>query len=104
WMPAVDGVMNMTLRQMMLDFIDGRIAAPLFGRQVERMVEDTGIEPLLKSWVILDNHDTSRIASMVPDVEKRRLLQVLFFTLPGSPCIYYGAELGMEGVGDPGSR
>jgi glycosidase len=104
WMPAVDGVMNMTLRQMMLDFIDGRIDPPLFGRQVERMVSDTGIEPLLKSWVILDNHDTSRIASMVPDEPKRRLLQALFFTLPGSPCIYYGAELGMEGVGDPGSR
>jgi glycosidase len=104
WTPALDGVMNMTMRQLLLDFANGNLDGALLGRQIERMVEDMGIEPMLKSWVILDNHDTSRIASMIPDSDQRRLLQTLFFTLPGSPCVYYGAEVGMEGVGDPGSR
>jgi glycosidase len=104
WTPALDGVMNMTLRQLLLDFANGNLDGALLGRQIERMVDDMGIEPMLKSWVILDNHDTSRIASMIPDSDQRRLLQALFFTLPGSPCVYYGAEVGMEGVGDPGSR
>jgi glycosidase len=29
---------------------------------------------------------------------------VLQFTLPGSPNLYYGSEVGMAGAGDPGSR
>lgn len=32
------------------------------------------------------------------------MAQVLQFTLPGSPCIYYGVELGMNGGNDPEQR
>ena len=32
------------------------------------------------------------------------MAQVLQFTLPGSPCVYYGVELGMEGGRDPEQR
>jgi glycosidase len=34
----------------------------------------------------------------------RRLVQVLQFTLPGSPNIYYGSEVGMTGGSDPENR
>jgi cyclomaltodextrinase len=32
------------------------------------------------------------------------MVQVLQFTLPGAPNIYYGAEVGMTGGGDPENR
>jgi hypothetical protein len=33
----------------------------------ERMVRDAGIEPMLKSWMVIDNHDIPRIANQFPD-------------------------------------
>jgi hypothetical protein len=38
---------------------------------VTRMVEETGIEHMLKSWIYLDNHDTPRLATTVPDLSAR---------------------------------
>ena len=52
----------------------------------------------------LDNHDTPRLATAVPDPAARRLAQVLQFTLPGSPNLYYGSELDMAGGEDPEMR
>jgi glycosidase len=68
------------------------------------MIADAGIEPILRAWIILDNHDTRRLRTMLPDETQRRMAQVLQFTLPGAPCIYYGVELGMTGGDDPEMR
>ena len=59
---------------------------------------------LLKSWVLLDNHDTKRLKNMFPEPWQQEMAQVLQFTLPGSPNLYYGVELGMEGGDDPLNR
>jgi glycosidase len=59
---------------------------------------------MLKSWIYLDNHDTPRLATTVPDERARHLAQVLQFTLPGSPNLYYGSELDMPGGDDPEMR
>ena len=69
-----------------------------------QMVSDTGIDESLKSWLILDNHDTDRLKEMFPETASRRIAEVLQYTLPGAPVVYYGREVGMEGAGDPGSR
>jgi glycosidase len=71
---------------------------------VDRMFRDADYEHLLKSWVLLDNHDSPRLATSVPEAKARRLAQVLQFTLPGSPNLYYGTEVGMEGGEDPAMR
>ena len=71
---------------------------------IDRLIADAGIEPMLKSWLMIDNHDTQRIATELPVQDQRRLAQVLQFTLPGSPNLYYGTELGMTGGGDPEMR
>jgi len=68
------------------------------------MINDYGIEASLRSWLVLDNHDTPRLRRMLPDKSTRRLAQVLQFTLPGAPVIYYGTEIGMDGGGDPENR
>jgi cyclomaltodextrinase / maltogenic alpha-amylase / neopullulanase len=104
WFPAVDGVMNFTLREIVLRLADGQLQPAHALRMLERMVADSGLENLLKSWLMLDNHDTPRIATVLPHEPSRRLAQVLQFTLPGAPNLYYGSEVGMTGGGDPEMR
>jgi glycosidase len=104
WLQSIDAVMNFSLRHIVLDMIAGVIAPARAGRMVDRLVYDAGIEPMLKSWMLLDNHDIPRIASQIPKVSQRRLAQALQFTLPGAPNIYYGSEVGMIGGGDPENR
>lgn len=44
-----------------------------------------------------DNHDVSRIASILTDRRRLPLVWTLLLTQPGIPVIYYGSEWGMEG-------
>lgn len=104
WFPAVDGVMHFTLRGMLLRIANRIWDAPTAQRMIERLIRDADYEHILKSWVYLDNHDTGRLATLVPDEKMRRLLQVLQFTLPGSPNLYYGSEVAMTGGDDPEMR
>lgn len=104
WVQSVDAVMHFTLRRLIIRLANGELDAPTFGRMLQRMLDETGIEPMLKSWIYLDNHDTPRLATTVPDERRRRVAQVLQFTLPGSPNLYYGSEVGMEGGDDPEMR
>ncbi|MFN7723551.1 MAG: alpha-amylase family glycosyl hydrolase [Rubrivivax sp.] len=104
WMPAMDGVMNFHWRALLLGLVRGEISAANASTMIGRTVGDLGIEPLLKSWVLLDNHDVRRVHTELPDTAQRRLAQVLQFTLPGSPNLYYGAEVGMTGGDDPAQR
>ena len=104
WFPSVDAVMHFALRRLTLALANGQIDAASYGRMVTRLIEETGIEHMLKSWIYLDNHDTPRLATTVPDVRARQLAQVLQFTLPGSPNLYYGGELDMTGGDDPAMR
>ena len=104
WFPSVDAVMQFVLRGLTLRLVGGELDAPTYGRMLTRLVEETGIENMLKSWIYLDNHDTPRLATAVPDPAARRLAQVLQFTLPGSPNLYYGSELDMAGGEDPEMR
>lgn len=104
WLPSLDGVINFGLRDIVLNTVNGLIAAPTAAQMLERMVNEAGIEPTLKSWIMLDNHDNHRLATVLPNVRRRSLAQVLQFTLPGSPNLYYGSELGMKGGEDPENR
>lgn len=104
WLKSMDGVMNFHLRQIILDFVQGNISPSKAGQWIERMIRDAGIEPVLKSWTVLSNHDTPRIKALLPEPDLQKLALVLQFTLPGAPVIYYGEELGMMGGEDPANR
>ena len=55
--------------------------------------------------VLLDSHDTARLASILEgDRASLRLAALLLMVMPGAPCIYYGTEVGLEGGLDPDSR
>lgn len=104
WFPSVDGVMHFMLRHLLLRVADGRLDATTFQRMVQRVIDDTGLENMMRSWIYLDNHDTPRLATLLPDPAQRRIAQVLQFTLPGSPNLYYGSEVAMTGGDDPEQR
>jgi neopullulanase len=54
---------------------------------------------------LLGSHDTARYRTVAGgDVASYRLALLATMTLPGSPCIYYGDEIGMEGRHDPDCR
>ena len=54
-----------------------------------------------------DNHDVTRIHSILSDKEQIFPLYAILFCMPGIPCLYYGSEWGADGEkkdGDPALR
>lgn len=55
----------------------------------------------------VDNHDVSRIASVLTNEKHLPLIYAMCFGMPGIPCVYYGSEWGAKGdksEGDPALR
>ena len=55
----------------------------------------------------VDNHDVSRIATVLQEKKHLPLIYALCFGMPGIPCVYYGSEWGVPGDkanGDPSLR
>ncbi len=104
WHPSVDGVMNMHGRSILFRMLQGKVSARTAAEMWDTMIADAGMDHILKTWLVLDNHDTPRLATTFPEQWKQRMLRILQFTLPGSPCLYYGSEVGMEGGEDPEQR
>lgn len=53
---------------------------------------------------LLDSHDTNRLIDKAGDIDVFYQQLAVLFTMPGSPCIYYGTEIAMEGSYDPDCR
>lgn len=53
----------------------------------------------------LDSHDTARFLTLLHgDKEKMLIALALLMTYIGTPCLYYGSEVGLEGGLDPDNR
>ena len=55
----------------------------------------------------VDNHDVSRIASILQNPAHLPLIYAMAYGMPGIPCVYYGSEWGAKGDkhnGDPSLR
>ncbi len=66
----------------------------------KKMMEDfyTTVNPNFIDAIFLSNHDQERVmSSLGNDVNKVKLAAAIMFTLPGSPYLYYGEEIGMMG-------
>ncbi|MCL2658498.1 MAG: maltodextrin glucosidase [Betaproteobacteria bacterium] len=62
-------------------------------------------ENQLAQFNLLDSHDTARFFTLVgADSNAMKLAVTLLLTYPGTPCIYYGDEIGLEGGQDPDCR
>ena len=53
---------------------------------------------------LLDSHDTERLMNRLHNLDRFYQQLAVLFTMPGSPCIYYGTEIAMEGGHDPDCR
>lgn len=52
----------------------------------------------------VDNHDVTRIASILTNEKHLPLIYALCFGMPGIPCIYYGSEWGARGSKQEGDQ
>lgn len=55
----------------------------------------------------VDNHDVTRVASILSEERHLPLIYALAFGMPGIPCVYYGSEWGakaQKSEGDPALR
>jgi len=60
---------------------------------------------IINMFNIIDSHDTARILNICDENKELTKLVYLFqFSLPGSPSIYYGGEIGLSGKHDPDNR
>ncbi len=123
----LDGTMNYPLRNALLEFLrDGD--ATLLRRVTTTLVRHYPPEAMRHTLNNIGSHDTPRILTLLGDGdgegltndekavkrltplqrEKAKRLLIcgypLFCFLPGTPCIYYGDEAGLEGYGDPFNR
>lgn len=104
WTNVADGILNTHGGEIIFDLVTGKIGPARAARMWQKMIDDAGIEGILKSWLILDNHDRPRLVKLLPNPWQQQMTRMLQFALPGSPCIYYGSELGMTGGDDPENR
>jgi len=126
---SLDGVMNYPFRSAVIDFLLHRITAYELAK-ILLVLQQNYPKPFRMSTLnILGSHDTVRIITALGDapdrdalsvgeqakytlskeqrtLAKKRLKQavLLQFFQEGVPCIYYGDELGMEGMADPFCR
>jgi glycosidase len=99
-----DGLMNYRLRARLLDFclFDSMDAEDLAYESALLLEETGGGEMMLN---LLGSHDTPRLLTLADGDESRvALALVALFTYPGTPMLYYGDEVGLEGDDDPDCR
>ena len=122
----LDSVMNYPFRTAIINFMRGWDSGVGLKNTVMAIAENYPPQVMACCMTLLGTHDTARILTALVDdfdgsreekaarhlsrhqleVAQERLLMASFlqYTLPGSPCIYYGDEAGMEGYKDPFNR
>ncbi|MBE7026146.1 MAG: glycoside hydrolase family 13 protein [Ruminococcaceae bacterium] len=123
----LDSVMNYPLRAALLDYILCNIDAKTFNSRLYSLYENYPKEAFMASMNFLSSHDTERVLTRLANItmpltkdeqahfrldnkqkslatKRLRLAYTLLMCLPGTPCVFYGDELGTEGFGDPFCR
>lgn len=100
-----DAVMNYPLGESIKDFwIDKSLTNRDFEFTINRCytMYMQQINDVL--FNLLDSHDTKRLRTDVKNLDEYFSQLAVLFAMPGSPCIYYGTEIAMEGGHDPDNR
>lgn len=101
-----DSVYNFFGQKTILDKVGLGNNRSLFVRNFERFYDNIReVDPDFVDAPFLTNHDLDRLASTPgfsshDSLAKLKLASRILLTLPGSPFIYYGEELGMKGYRD----
>ena len=100
-----DAVMNYPLAESLKDFwIDKNLTNDDFEYMVNRCYHMYMQQVNDVLFNMLDSHDTKRLRSGAENIDVFYQQLLILFTMPGSPCIYYGTEIAMEGGHDPDCR
>ena len=100
-----DAVMHYPLQSAVRRFFeDESLPARAFGWQAGRCLAAYAPQVSAAQFTLLDSHDPIRLRSRVRSEDEFWQQLAALFTLPGSPCIYYGTELALEGGRDPDCR
>lgn len=101
-----DGVMNYPLTESINDFwLDKSLNAHDFACMINRCYSLYREQNNLALFNMLDSHDTDRLFTRTGENMAVFYQQLaVLFTMPGSPCIYYGTEIAMPGGHDPDCR
>ncbi|WP_150275597.1 alpha-glycosidase [Paenibacillus tepidiphilus] len=101
-----DAVMNYPFTDAVLDFfVHGTVDAEGFSHAIGSQLARYPLQASEVAFNLLDSHDTPRVLTLAGGNKNRVKLAALFqFTFMGTPCIYYGGEIGMDGENDPGCR
>ena len=100
-----DAVMNYPLGESIKDFwIDKSLTNEDFEYTINRCYTGYMQQTNDVLFNLLDSHDTKRLRSDVKNLDEYFQQLAVLFTMPGSPCIYYGTEIAMEGGHDPDCR
>ena len=68
-----------------------------FAHSMDRECGDWGIYKGLYLYNFADNHDVTRVASIIRDKALLKNVYTMLYTMPGAPSIYYGSEFAVEG-------
>jgi glycosidase len=101
-----DAVMNYPLGFAIIDFFLKRnISTAQFNERLYAALSRYSDLHNQLAFNLLDSHDTAR-ALHIAGGDKRALRAAftMLFLLPGSPCVFYGTEIGMSGAHDPANR
>jgi cyclomaltodextrinase / maltogenic alpha-amylase / neopullulanase len=100
-----DGLMNYPFREALITFLQGHTNAAHFADRIDSLNKSYARENIQAMYVPLGSHDTERIKTLLGnDLAKTKLAFLVQMAFPGTPAVYYGDEIGMEGAKDPDSR
>ncbi|MBU1144459.1 MAG: glycoside hydrolase family 13 protein [Firmicutes bacterium] len=106
----LDAVMNYEISYPIWQFfgkqkISKVIDAKTFKYQINNLLLRYPKNVSINMFNLVDSHDTMRIFTRCNnDQELVKLCYLFIFSFCGSPSIYYGDEIGLEGKDDPDSR
>jgi glycosidase len=94
-----DSAMNYPMLGAVSSYANGKTDAAGFAAALTKVVLAAYPKPVRRAlFNMLDTHDTQRIMTACGgNAKKTALAYVLLMTLPGSPSVYYGGEIGLEG-------
>ena len=101
-----DAVMNYPFTNGAIDFFaTGEMNAASFANTINEVLHMYPKNVNQVAFNLLDSHDTPRILTLAGGNKDRvKLLYLFQLSFFGTPCIYYGDEIGMAGGQDPGCR
>ncbi len=105
WLHLWDGAMNYRLWDYLLDYcVRDHMDAEDFSFETgSLMTQLDGVAPWMLNLV--GSHDTPRLLTVCGGDDRRAVLALTaLMTLPGTPMLYYGDEIGVEGENDPDCR